>query len=315
MFSIIKRNKFSTILLLLLLFVILKDRIPTPLSLFRQQTGNYATDSQSVYRGGIGAVGEAPASFGMPALEKMTSDVIYPPVPETPPQSGVKDRLVIQNSDVSLLVKDVVDTRNKIVAYAQGNGGYMVNSNTSNPQDAPTGQVTIRIDSSKMQAALDYFHTLSVKVVSENLSGYDVTDEYIDVEKRIAILEVTKAKFNEILTRAGEISDITNLNQQIINIQSQIDSYKGQQDALSANAKLSRITIYLSTDEIALPYAPSETFRPGVIFKLAFRSLVSHLRQAATLVIWAGVYGIVWIPLLLIVYLVYRKFNRVNRSN
>ena len=55
--------------------------------------------------------------------------------------------------------------------------------------------------------------------------------------------------------------------------QSQIDSYKGQQDALKKNAQLAKLTIYLSTDEIALPYAPSETFRPQIIFKLAVRGI------------------------------------------
>lgn len=290
------------LLSIIVLVLLLKNSLVTPYSSMKlRQTSLPTAGVENSSFGGFG--------LGAPVAEKMTSDAIYPPTPEAPP-TDTKNRLVIQNSEVSLLVKDVVDTRNKIIAYAEDNGGYMVNANTSNPQDAPTAYITIRIDSTKLQVALDYFHSLSVKVVSENLSGYDVTDEYIDVEKRIAILETTKVKFNEILSSAREVSDIINLNQQIINIQSQIDSYKGQQEALKQNAKLARLTVYLSTDEMALPYAPSETFRPGVIFKLAVRSLVGHLRTFATYFIWIGVYAVIWLPALVLVRWVYRRYKK-----
>ncbi len=305
MISWLKNHKLVVTLIVIILILLLKG-MATPYGAKFQQV------STTGARGGDfgGSVG-----LSAPVMEKMTSDVIYPPGPEVPPTDvNAKDRLVIQNSEVSLLVEKVTEVRNKIVAFAEGNGGYMVNSYVSNPQDAPTATVTIRIDSTKLQTALDYFQSLAIKVVSENLSGYDVTDEYVDVEKRIAILEQTKAKFTEILTSTREVSDIINLNQQIINIQSQIDSYKGQQEALKQNAKLARLTIYLSTDEMALPYAPSETFRPSVIFKLAIRSLVGHLRTFATYLIWIGVYAVIWLPSLVVGRWVYRRYKRSNLS-
>ena len=200
--------------------------------------------------------------------------------------------------------------RNKILGFTQTNGGYMVNANVNNPQDAPTAQVTIRIPSAKLNEALNFFHGLAIKVVSENLNGTDVTDQYVDIDKHIAILESTKVRYEQILQQAQEISDITNLTQQIIQTQNQIDSYKGQQDSLAKNAELAKVTIYLSTDEIALPYAPSETFRPEVIFKLAVRSLIANLRGLAAIAIWIIVYGVIWIPLLIVNVFVYRKFLR-----
>ena len=233
---------------------------------------------------------------------------------EYTPQANVDDRLVVQESNMSLLVKDVTDVRNKIVKYAQGNGGYMVSSNVSNPQDAPSATVVVRVPSDKLEDALNYFHSLSVKVVSENLLGRDVTDQYVDIDTRIAQLERTKSRMEAILDQATEISDITNLTQQILSYQNQIDSYKGQQDALEKNAEFAKLTIYLSTDEIALPYAPSETFRPAVILKLAVRSLVKTLRGLATIGIWLGVYAVVWIPALAI-YIFLKKWLRKRKQS
>lgn len=251
---------------------------------------------------------------GIPSGIGLSRSEYIPPSSDYAPQPDVEDRLVIQESNLSLLVKDVVDTRNKILDYTKTNGGYMVSSNISNPQDAPTATVIIRVPSDKLDSALDYFHSLSVKVVSENLSGRDVTDQYVDIDARLSTLNATKERFEQILAQATEIKDITNLTREILNVQNQIDTLKGQQESLKQNAQLAKLTIYLSTDELALPYAPSETFRPNVIFKLAVRSLIGFARSLATYVIWIGVYSVIWVPALGI-FIAIKRWRKKKISN
>jgi hypothetical protein len=248
------------------------------------------------------------AMMGAPSAG-VSNKIGLPVIPDRDyaPQADATNRLVIQESNLSLLVKDVVEVRNKILEFTNSKGGYMVNASTSNPQDKPTGTVVIRIPSDKLQESLDHFHSLSIKVVSENLIGTDVTDRYVDIDKRISQIESTMTRLEEILDSATEVSDITNLTQQILYYQEQIDSLRCQQQSLEKNAELAKLTIYLSTDEIALPYTPSDTFRPQIIFKLAVRSLVSSLRDFAELAIWAGVYSVIWIPALLL-YIFIRKW-------
>lgn len=303
----IKRNKLATFLLLVVGYFLYRNLYGI-IPLRTSQTPN-------AQRGGSQIIDFYPlgSSETSKGLGGIALSPIYPPQEEYAPQPGVQDRLVIQESNLSLQVTNVVDTRNKILDYATTNGGYMVNASTSSPEEAPFATVVIRIPSDKLQAALDYFHSLSVKVVSENLVGQDVTDQYIDIDTRIATYEKTKEKYQEILDKATTITDITNLTREIINIQTQIDSLKDQQNALEKNAQLAKLTIYLSTDEIALPYAPSEAFRPAVIFKLAVRSLVGFLRNLATLAIWLGVYAVIWVPALLI-YIFARRWWKKRKS-
>lgn len=299
----IKRNKLASFLLVILLVILVKSLTASFLGFNTMSLSGSGSVAMPQPLSGVG--------LGAPSYSKAISDTYYP-AQEYTPQTDVANRMVVQESNLSLLVKNVVEIRNKIVDFAQQNGGYMVNSTTSNPQDAPTAKVVIRVASDKLQEALDFFHSLSIKVVSENLYGTDVTDQYVDVEKRISLLESTISKYQEILSKATEISDITNLTREILSIQSQIDSLKGSQESLKQNASLAKLTVYLSTDEIALPYAPSETFRPEVIFKLAVRSLVGLLRQLATMAIWIGVYAVIWVPVALVGYLVYRKIKKLQ---
>lgn len=232
------------------------------------------------------------------------------------PQTDVQERFVIQQSSLSLLVEDVVMTREEILDKTRQVGGYMVNVKTSNPQDAPTATITLRIPSNMLDETLEVFRKLSIKVVSENLVGKDVTDQYVDIEERLQALEKTKARFESLLEQAEEIQDITKITEQVLNYQRQIDSLKGQRQSLDQNAKLAKLTIYLSTDEIALPYTPNETFRPNVILKLAVRSMIGHLRTLAALAIWVVVYSIIWVPALTIFVAVkkWRSNKRPSKS-
>lgn len=232
---------------------------------------------------------------------------------ESPPTTDISNRMVVRESSLSLLVKNVVETQAHILKTAQSLGGYMVSTDLSNPQDAPSSTVVLRIPAKDMDNALKMFKDLSIKVVSERLLGNDVTDQYVDNQSRLDILLRTKAKFDDMLSKAITVQDTLTVQKEIINLQSQIDSIKGSQQYLEKTTQMARLTIYLSTDEIALPYAPSGSWRPDVIFKLAVRSLISNLRNLGSLAIWLGVYSIIWIPILIGFIIYKRKF--ANRSS
>ena len=153
---------------------------------------------------------------------------------------------------------------------------------------------------------------MAVKVVSESVIGTDVTDQYVDLEAQLAVLNKTKQKFEEILDRATAVADLLNVQRELISLQSQIDDVKGQQKYYEQSAKLSIVTIYLSTDELALPYAPTNEWRPAVIFKDAVRSLVSVLRAVGSLLIYAVVLVPVWVPVIFVVRFIRKKYYQVK---
>ena len=107
--------------------------------------------------------------------------------------------------------------------------------------------------------------------------------------------------------KAINVQDILQIQQEIINIQASIDSIKGQQDYLVKNAEMAKITLYLSTDELALPYAPTNAWRPNAIFKQAVRSLVGALRGIGTLTIWVVVFSVILAPIFFIFLFIKRR--------
>ncbi len=221
--------------------------------------------------------------------------------------TDTSNRLVIKDTSLSLQVKNVPEAIAQIESTAKSLGGYLVNSNLSKPDSIASGNITVRIPEEKRNEALDVYRKLSVKVVSENISGNDVTDQYVDLDARLAVLNKTKAKFEDILDRATAVSDLLNVQQQLVSLQSQIDSIRGQQKYLEQSSKLSLVSIYLSTDDLALPYAPSNEWRPAVVFKEAVRSLVGSFRNLGSMLIWVFVYSPIIIPILVVVWYIKRS--------
>jgi len=220
------------------------------------------------------------------------------------------DRLIIQDTSLSLQVKDVSKTIAEIEESAKSFGGFLINSNLSKPESAASGSISIRIPEEKRKEALNSFKNMAVKVVSESVFGNDVTDQYVDIESRLEVLNKTKIKYEDILQKAEKVTDLLAVQQQLTNLQSQIDSLKGQQKYYEQSAKLSKIVIYLSTDELALPYAPTNEWRPMVIFKEAVRSLIQTFRGFGSMIIWIAVYLVIIIPAILIIWFIKQKIQK-----
>ena len=252
-------------------------------------------------------VGEMAVSS--PSFDGIAQSIM--PIPGSPaPPSDSPDRLVITTSSLSLLVKNVSVVIAQIQTAAENLGGFLINSHLSQPESAATGSISVRVPQDKVATAMDTFKEFSVKVVSQSVTGRDVTDQFQDLKARLDILNKAKAKYEQILDQATAVGDLLSVQRELTNLQSQIDSVKGQQKYLEQSAQLSQITIYLSTDELSLPYAPDQAWRPQVVFKTAVRALISNFRSLGSLIIWAAVY----LPLIIPLIFLFRFINKKQQK-
>ncbi|MBI3980612.1 DUF4349 domain-containing protein [Candidatus Microgenomates bacterium] len=282
-------NKLLVVLLLVIFYLLFfRNRGVVPLSLITSRT-------------------EMAPGIAMKSLPSFSDTGIYDAPPTT---GGLNNRMVITENTLSMQVNNVASVLGEIRDAAQNLGGYMVESNLDRPDEAASGNITVRVPQTKMNEALSLFKGMAVKVVSENLRGTDVTDQYVDNEARLRILQNNKARFEEIMAKAVNVDEILRVQEQIFNIQNQIDGIKGQQEYLSKNSQMTRITIYLAIDELALPFSPDQPWRPEVVFKQAVRSLLLTGRSIFSLVIWLAVYSVVWLPILLVVLFFRKKITK-----
>ena len=279
--SWIKENKLTTILILTVGYFFY-------LQLSQMQSQSFYEESY-VGRGGAELAYDAQI-LPSPGYGGSTNVAVAP-----------EDRMVVTNSYLSLLVENVSESIGSIKSQAESLGGFMVSSSITTPEGLTNGDITIRIPRENLDQMQSYLRGLAVRVVTENTSGYDITDEYTDIEERLGTLEATKAKYEQILDSATEVDEILRVTEALIQVQDQIDYWTGRAEYLSETSETTLITVYLSTDEFELPYAPEQPWRPEVIFKTAVRSLISGARLLGTVTIWFAVYAAVLVPIFVII--------------
>ena len=180
--SWVKTHKLVTAIALIVAFLLFREYISSMSGVSlpsRDTSPSESTDVSSLGRA------ESP-SFSLTNPLKSTTET----------STGTSDRIVIKNSNLSLLVKDVRKTGDQILSYAKNAGGYMVSTSYNRPSESPFATITVRVPTEKLDSTLDYFRSLAIKVTSENLVGADVTEEYTDIKANLATLKGTKLAIN-----------------------------------------------------------------------------------------------------------------------
>ena len=294
----IRGNKLLVVAIIVILYLLRNSTMIRPISYSSRAFMNLDQDQSGV------AMGVPSLSMSKQATESYDAS----PQPESVAPGG--PRMVSREASMSIVVSKVAETQTQMIALAEKVGGFMVNASTSSPEESSSGNFTVRVPSDKLTEVMTAYRKMGVKVASEQITGVDITDQYTDIQARLAPLKDTYAQFDQLRREAGTIEEKMNLLSQLQNLQGQIDSLVGQQKYLENTSTTSRITVYLSADEYDLPYAPAGSWRPEVIFKQAVRDLVTTLRGLGTWLIGVAVYSVIWLPLLLIGIFIYRRFYK-----
>lgn len=288
----VKSNKLATLLILIVLYFVFIRNSPNQPFLMKTVGTSYSEPSRDVlYEMGVPVTNMKPQMGGRMMVDSYQDSV----------NPISTDRKVVSENYLSLQVSDVPDTITKIKSMAESLGGFMVSSNVNRPEEAASGSITMRVPTEQSEKMISFLKDNSIKVVSEDMQGRDVTDQYTDIETRLATLQKNKARFEVIMDSAETVDEILRVQSQLFQLQDQIDSLIGQRDYLKNTSETVKITAYLATDEFALPYVPDTSWRPEVVFKEAVRSLIMDFRSLGNKLIWLAVYAVIWVPLGLIV--------------
>jgi uncharacterized lipoprotein YehR (DUF1307 family) len=290
----------------------------------------FSTTSQSLGLGGGGAPEtdmysqpQAPLA-GMPALA-------YDGSRQTVTSNGVDilaqqvERKVIKDASLSVVVKDPQKSLDVISAMAEQLGGYVVSSNiyeTSygpNNITVPAGNISIRIPAEKLDEVLERVKKDAVEVTGENVSGQDVTDQYVDLTSRLTAKQAAEKKLLEIMQAAEKTEDVLAVYQQLQQVQSDIEVLKGQIKYIDQSVAMSSVSVTLTAEESAQPIEIGGWKIQGTA-KESIEGLISFLQGFVQFLIRFFL-NYLWRILLIVLPLyalfvvgraVYRRFNRSN---
>jgi hypothetical protein len=297
-------------------------------SFSRFSAGRNATSTQLFSRelsygmgGGSAPVVEMPAAEApAPAFDTAESSVgdAY-----NAAQPQAQERLVIENADLAIVVKDPKTRMAEINNLANELGGYVVSSNlyqsfTSSGKEIPEASIVIRVPADRLDEALNQIKEGAVEIVRENRSGQDVTSQYVDLQSQLKAKQAAEQKLLEIMDQAVRAEDVLAIYLQVQSVQTEIEQLKGQIQYLEESAAMSAISVQLIAEEGTQPIevgpwrpegAAREAIQDLILF---FQNFVDFLIYLVLSILPALI--LVAIPLYLVYLLGRAAYRRVRRS-
>ncbi len=246
-------------------------------------------------------VAEAPAAVAPAATEAPA----YPSQEDVAAQTYAQaDHMIIKNGDIRLLVSDTDRALDGVTQVVTDTGGYVISSRVwfqdyygANYKYAT---LTLGVPVGQFEPALRRLRGLAVRVVDDNASGEDVTNQYVDLQSQLTNLEATRDRIRGFLDDAKTVDEALRINQQLSDVEAQIEKIKGQMNYLANRSSFSTITINLEPElpEVVMTPTPTMTptpipalgpWDPGRTTQKASNTLISAYRVIVDMLIWVFV--------------------------
>jgi len=270
---------------------------------------------------GGGAATEAPAAVEAPALDSFAYDQSQEASYRA---AQVQERLVIQNADLAIVVKDPKARMKEISDLAKEFGGFVVSSNlyqsfTALGKEVPEASIVIRVPSERLDEALARIKEGAVDIDYENRSGQDVTSQYVDLQSQLKAKEAAEKKLLEIMDQATRAEDVLAIYLQVQTVQTEIEQLKGQIKYLEESADLSAISVRLIAEEGTQPIEVGP-WKPEGAAKDAIQDLIFFFQNFVDFLIRFVLYNLpalilIGIPLYLVFLAGRALFRRSRKPN
>lgn len=181
----------------------------------------------------------------------------------------ISDRQQILTADLVVESDSVLADARIAEAAVTTAGGVVTDERTeSDPGAADSARqrmvstLTIRVPPGAVNDLLTRLAGLGT-LVSQSRGATDVTDEYVDIEARIASQQASLSRLLALVTDAGDLQDIVALENEISRRQSDLDALTARLQAFDAQVALATLTLTL-TSQASGPVTAEAGFLPGL---------------------------------------------------
>ena len=210
--------------------------------------------------------------------------------------SQVVERKLIKRGNVNIEVQNLKNAQDSVEKWCKDFGGYI----ESFSENTNSANFNLRILSVKFDEALNSVGEFGT-VKSKNISTQDVSEQFYDLQGRLATKKIMKERLQKYLTQAKDVKDMLQIEKELNNTISEIESMEGRMKRLSGQIEYSSVNIFLE-----LPYRTSDEGFVWPDFLQGFREFLSNCVDFFVGLFGIMVYTIVFgVPIIAILALLY----------
>jgi len=186
--------------------------------------------------------GDHTASGEMRSEQAMTADT------EQQTDLTPTERKLIKEGRIEFQTESIADTRAQIFQAIENHEGYVAEDREFTSPGRRSNRLTVRIPAENfdgfLQAATQDVERFELKEINVK----DVTEEFLDVQARLKTKKELEARLRELLQQANAVSEILEIEKQLGELRSEIESIEGRLQYLENQVSFStlHITFYES---------------------------------------------------------------------
>ncbi|MBI3653587.1 MAG: DUF4349 domain-containing protein [Acidobacteria bacterium] len=224
--------------------------------------------------------------------------------PETPTTTApALPRKIVRHGKLTLELDNPAAGQQQIAAIVAAHQGFVITSEFSHFNNAQANQevtITVRVPATQFDDTLAAVHAVGARLVFENLSGEDVTEEFLDLQARRRTQQALEEQLLQLMKKTTSVSSAMEVQREITNVRTEIEKLIGRSQYLENQAALSTITVLLQTPAAIVA---ASTYGIGDKISRAFADGI-HIAVGITLLLLRLLFAA--IPLLLFVVYPFR---------
>lgn len=175
---------------------------------------------------------------------------------------ATRGRKLIREGDVQLQVKDVEASRTKLEAMTAAAGGFVAGVKHSRVAGVQSLEITLRLPTGGFVAFVKSLAALGT-VESENVTVTDVTDQWVDLNRRIETNEKLAARLEELIqNKSYQFKDLLDVERELARLRLDIERLQGTLRGLDDRIALSTLHLTLRQEIVQKIVPPDSVFAP-----------------------------------------------------
>jgi hypothetical protein len=227
------------------------------------------------------------------------------------------DRMVIQQAQLQLNVNNLENTQTTLEAKAVQYGGYVVESNVyQNNGEFYSANIIVRVPEAHFQEFLRDAEGEAAEIVERNVTGQDVTEQYVDLESRLRAKRVVEERLLEFMNNATKTDDLLKISTNLATVQGEIEQMVGKMKYLENQISYGTITLSLLEDRVIVPAIDNQDLNTWEKTKKQLATSTNFLLAAvsACIIFFVGNLPIL-LSLLVAAVIVFWLYKRKKKSN
>ncbi|MBD7944192.1 DUF4349 domain-containing protein [Psychrobacillus sp. Sa2BUA9] len=187
-------------------------------------------------------------------------------------------RMIIHNADISANVKELSVAQEKITQKVKKYNGYIVESTVYQESESNSyGKMVVRVPEEHFETFLVEAESEVTKVLEHNVTGEDVTEQYVDLESRLKSKRAVEARLLVFMEKAEKTEDLLKISDDLAKVQEEIEIIVGKMKFLENQTSLSTIEMTLYENKIVVPSIENDDLNTWEKIKKQFVTSINFL--------------------------------------